>query len=280
MGLKPAAIAGTSIGAIIGACYASGMSGREMRELAIEFFSDRRGVMTRLWKIRPLLFKHLMRGRIGAQFDAEAALKQFVPGLERVPETFEELSIPLKIIACDFYGWTESVLETGAIRPALAGSIAMPSVFKPVLVNGRLQIDGGAFNPLPFDHVSDCDVVIACDVTGGPVGEPDRVPSMLETIIGAAQVSIQAITHEKLKWHQPDILVRPHCNGIFVLDFLKTEWLLEQNAGLKDDIKRRLEHIIDSPFETLPKRLVSMMQRRVGNNTRKRAAEVLSPIPE
>ena len=54
---------------------------------------------------------------------------------------------------------------------------------------------------------------------------------------------------EKLRWHQPDMLVRPEINGIFVLDFLRTQSILDMNGGFKDDLKRRLDLVINTPFE-------------------------------
>ena len=249
LGLKPAVIAGTSIGAVIGAGYASGMSGREMHEQSVAFYSRRREVLTRLWRARPLGITDVLRGRLlSAQFDPELIIDQFVPGSERFPETFEELQIKLKVISCDFYGWSETVTEQGPLRPAIAASIAIPSVFKPAPIDGRMQIDGGAFNSLPFDHVAEADLVIACDVAGGPIGEPEVQPGLWETVIGAAQISMQAITAEKLKWHQPDILVRPDINGFFVLDFFRTAEILDLNEGLKDELKQRIDHAVNSPF--------------------------------
>ena len=77
----------------------------------LAFYGKRREVLARLWKARPLAFTDLLRGRsLTPQFDARVILDSFVPGFERLPETFEELAIPLKIIACDFYAWTEAVL--------------------------------------------------------------------------------------------------------------------------------------------------------------------------
>ena len=281
LGVRPSVIAGTSIGAIIGAGYAAGMTGREMRERAIAFFSNRREVLSRLWKIRPLAFSDVLRGRLtAAQFDAEQALEYFVPGMEVIPQTFEELEIPLKVVASDFYGWSETVIAEGRLRPAIAASIAIPSVFKPVKIHDRIQVDGGAFNPLPFDHVNDADLVVACDVAGGPTGDPDRMPNLLETIVGASQVSMQAITAEKLKWHRPDILVRPDIAGVFVLDFLKTSTILSNNVQMKDDLKRRLEHAIHSPLEELSDFSDLPAYRRFLKKFRNRSEEALSAMPE
>lgn len=250
LGLKPAVIAGTSIGSIIGAGYAAGLSGREMRERACAFYARRREILTRLWRARPLAFTDLLRGRsLTSQFDPMLVLDGFVPGFECLPETFEELSIPLKVVACDFYAWTEAVLSDGPLKPAIAASIAIPAVFRPVRVNGRLMLDGGACNPLPFDHVADCPITVACDVAGGPTEASDRQPGLLECIIGAAQISMQAVIREKLRWRQPSILVRPEISGVFILDFLKTQAILDMNVAFKDDLKRRLEHAVNTPLE-------------------------------
>jgi NTE family protein len=250
LGVKPAVIAGTSIGAIIGAGYAAGVSGREMRELACAFYAQRRQVLAKLWRARPLAFTDLLRGRsLSAQFDPRLILESFVPGIDLVPETFEELKIPLRIVTTDFYSWTEALLSEGPLKPAIAASIAIPAVFRPMQLDGRFLIDGGACNPLPFEHVADCDITVACDVTGGPTGTPERAaPGLMECIIGAAQISMQAVIREKLRWRQPDILARPVINGVFVLDFLKTQALLEMNAEFKDDLKRRLDHAINTPI--------------------------------
>ncbi len=250
LGVKPALIAGTSIGALIGAGYAAGFSGKEMRDGACAFYTRRREVLARLWRVRPMGITDLLRGRsVTPQFDARLILDTFAPGFELLPETFEELAIPLKIIATDFYAWTEAVLSSGPLRPAIAASISIPALFRPVETEGRVLIDGGACNPLPFDNVAECDLTVACDVTGGPIEIPGRSPGLMECVIGAAQISMQSVTREKLKWHQPDVLVRPEINGVFILDFLKTQAILESNAAFKDDLKRRLDLLINAPFD-------------------------------
>jgi NTE family protein len=250
LGIKPALIAGTSIGAIIGAGYAAGLTGREMREVACAFYARRRDVLGRLWRARPVAFTDLLRGRsVTPQFDAHVILDSFVPGFELLPETFQELAIPLKVVACDFYAWTEAILSEGPLRPAIAASIAIPALFRPVQLDGRILIDGGACNPLPFEHVAECAITVACDVAGGPAEQPSRRPGLLECVVGAAQISMQSVIREKLKWHQPDVLVRPEINGVFILDFLKTQHILDMNGAFKDDLKRRLDHVINTPFE-------------------------------
>jgi NTE family protein len=246
LGIRPAVIAGTSIGAIIGAGFAAGVSGREMRERACAFYAQRREVLGRLWRARPLAFTDLLRGRfLSPQFDPELILDSFVPGFELLPPAFEDLMVPLRVVTCDFYAWKEKVISSGPLKPAIAASIAIPALFRPVTIDGRMHIDGGACNPLPIDHVEGTDLLVACDVAGGPVGEPSVSPRLMDCVVGAAQISMQSIMAEKMRRHPPDILVRPVINGVFVLDFLKTQAILDMNGTFKDDLKRRIEEALE-----------------------------------
>ena len=103
MGVKPIAIAGTSIGAIIGAGYAAGMSGREMRRYAIHIAHNRTDVIRRMMRARAGKLRHLFGGGLGdaTRLDAELLCEQFLP--ESLPDDFSGLSIPLMVIASDLY---------------------------------------------------------------------------------------------------------------------------------------------------------------------------------
>jgi NTE family protein len=233
-GIKPHAIAGTSIGAIFGAAYASGLTGRQIREIARESFADRNAVLSRLWKLRPRRFAELFNGN-SVQFDPLKVLEVFVA--EYLPETFEELEIPLRVLATDFYGGTEVDMETGALLPAIAASIAIPAIFRPVRRQDQVLIDGGVINPLPFDRLPhDCDVIIAVDVVGAPVRRPGRpVPSSIDAIYGTSQILMQAITAQKLKQTRPDLLLRPDTGNIRVLDFIKTKEILNLSEHMREE---------------------------------------------
>ena len=81
MGVKPVAIAGTSIGAIIGAGYAAGMSGRDMRRYAIHIAHNRTDVMRRMMRARAGKLRDLFGGGLGdaTRLDAERMCEQFLP---------------------------------------------------------------------------------------------------------------------------------------------------------------------------------------------------------
>ena len=168
LGVAPSAIAGTSIGAMIGAAYAAGMSGREIRAYALGAVRSRSEMMGKLLRARVGRFSDLvLRGRGNpVLLDGEVCLDLFWP--EAVPDFFEELAKPLLVVATDFYDRRELVMSSGALGPAVAGSMAIPGLIQPVAYDGRYLIDGGAVNPLPYDLLFDhADVVVAVDVTFG-----------------------------------------------------------------------------------------------------------------
>ena len=128
MGVKPVAIAGTSIGAIIGAGYAAGMSGREMRRYAIHVAHNRTDVMRRMMRARAGRLRNLFGGGLGdaTRLDAERLCEQFLP--ESLPEEFSGLAIPLTVIASDLFRRREVIFSRGPLRVALAPGVEPASM--------------------------------------------------------------------------------------------------------------------------------------------------------
>lgn len=245
LGVTPAAITGCSIGAIVGAGRAAGMSGAEIRGVLAATFRDAGAVWGKLWQLRPKSIGDLFSAGL-VQFDPERVLELFLP--ESLPADFSGLEIPFAVVAADYYGVREIEISTGPLRRAIAASIAMPVVFRPVEIDGVTMIDGGVVNPLPFDRLpADVDLVVACDVVGGPVRNGDRAyPSARESIFGAAQILMQSVTAEKLKTRRPDILVRPPVDHFRVLDFLKAAAILKSTASVKEEVKQAVAAALEA----------------------------------
>ncbi|MBO6675408.1 MAG: patatin-like phospholipase family protein [Rhizobiales bacterium] len=246
LGLPIACLAGTSIGAIMGWGVASGLSGRQMREIALETFLDTREVAARVWKMRPKNWRNWRS--FGVQLDSQAVLAAFMPdGLAR---TFDAVTVPLTVVTTDYYGWRSHAVRKGLIQPAVAASIAIPFVFKPVLFDGRVHVDGGVVNPLPTGALGDCDLVIGVDVMGGP--EPEnreqtaQAPAQMESILGATQLCMQTITKAHLAQHPPDVLIRPPIANFQALNFLKAREVLSATDGERDAIKRQLSEGVEA----------------------------------
>ena len=240
LGLRPQAIAGSSIGAIIGAAYAAGIPARDLRQRYETLFHNKADVMSRLWQARVGRVKDLFARSPGnpVLVDAESLLDLFWP--DAVPDTFEALKIPLTVIATDFYTHQEVRLHHGALVSGVAASMAMPALVKPIKIEGRVLIDGGAINPLPFDIFQDQDLlIIAVDVSGGPK-QADHLPGPFAAMIGAAQIMQTALVQQKLKSTQPDLLLKPDLRGFQALDFFKIKDILEAADPIKEELKTAL----------------------------------------
>ena len=245
MGQRPAAIAGTSIGALIGAAYAAGMSGRDIRRFVIALAHDRAEVFRRLIATRAGTFANLFNLGFGSAtlVDAENFCQQFLP--DQVPDDFGELEIPLTIIATDLYRRQQAAFSSGALKPALAASIALPTVMRPVVVGDRVLIDGGATNPLPFEELRGrADVVVAVDISGAPTDERRDIPNPWECLLATVLVMGNAITAEKIKHGAPDLVVRPRVGAFRALDFLQASAILRASEPVKAELKEKLAALL------------------------------------
>lgn len=240
LGLRPVAIAGTSIGAVVGAAYAAGLPASRIRAHTLGALRNRTRVFASLFEARV--------GRLGDLFargnpvlvDGEHLLDSFWPA--EVPDTFEALPIPFAVVAADYHGRAEVTLRSGALVSAVAASMALPGLVRPVEIAGQILIDGGTVNPLPCDQLRGvADVLIAVDVSGGPPPASDtRTPDAFSTLFGAAQIMQAAIVAARTQAHPPDMLVRPEVGNFGVLDFFKVRHILEAAAPTAAWLKTEL----------------------------------------
>lgn len=281
LGLKPTVIAGTSIGAIFGAAYASGLSATEIRaetkealtvrfSLLRDLFAARAPRLTQVWNMFTVR---------SALLDPAALLGLVLP--ERVAFDFAELAIPLSVVATDFYHQEPVVLSSGALRPAVAASMALPAIFQPVMHEGRALIDGGLVNPLPFDLlIGKADIVVAVDVSGAPTPVANRNhPTATEALLASPFIFERTIIREKLKSQQPDIYVAGGTSHFQVLDFLRLDEILAAAAPAKDRLKAQLARVLGAetldeidvapPREALPAPAVAKPQRLIKPSRRR-----------
>jgi NTE family protein len=201
----------------------------------------------RLWRLRSTpRFTDILAPTLAnpAQLNAERFLSVFLP--EGVPQDFAELKVPFTAVASDFYGWRAVGLETGDLRHAIAASMAIPMMFRPVIVDGRVMVDGGITDPLPFGFVrDDSDVVVAVDVVTGPRARKRHVPTPYDAVFGSMQLLMQAVVAAKIAQRPPDILMRPELGTFRVLDFLQARTILRIAQKAKDELKWRLEEVME-----------------------------------
>jgi NTE family protein len=248
MGIKPTLIVGTSIGAIFGAAYASGLSARLIRAHTEEVLSQRLGVAQYLLAARaePVLKLLNFLPIRSSLLSPSMLLEQVLPS--KIAKDFADLAIPFKAVATDFYAQEQVVMDTGDLRSAVAASIALPALFSGVEREGHLLMDGGLVNPLPFDLLEGAaDLTVAIDVTGASRGPGKRLqPSALAALVSSSQILQRSIVREKLKAAQPDVYIDVDVDKFNVLEFYRFKEVLAAAQPAKEQLQRQLQRVLTS----------------------------------
>jgi len=241
MGVRPVAMAGTSIGAIIGSAYAAGFSGAELRAHTEAILKNRIGLARKLLYARARGRKRLL-ARVAHPFliDGERFLDAFWP--KGVPERFEDLAIPMTVVATDFRRRCEAVFSRGPLRPAVAGSMSIPGVVRAAKSEQGWLVDGGLVNPLPYDHLSGrADIIVAVNVSGNMgVENLTSAPSAFQTMIVASQILMNSISSRMIEENPPDILIAPAVHQYLALDLFKTSRIFAAGDACRDGLREQL----------------------------------------
>ena len=241
--LRPSVIAGSSMGAVIGALYASGISGRGMRELAEEYSVQRGDTVKDVLHKLPSLLKWLRifipERRRGGLMSIDRFLVSALEPIEGV--MFESLEVPLVVVATDFWTAEEVVMEEGDVATAVRASMAIPGVFTPVSIDGRVLVDGDLVNRVPYDHVSArSDITLAVAVSGERRAGENRIPRVPDAVFGALDIMQTVALKRRLASSEPDVLFRARMQGISMLDFSKIGEVLEQMDHEIENLRSRL----------------------------------------
>lgn len=247
-GVQVDLVAGTSIGALVGAVFAAGSLHHLEREALDLKITDIPGLLSPSWCLSGLF--------------TGANAFELLSGLVEV-EQFAELPLPFATISADLYTGEAVVHRAGRIHEAVRASAAIPAVFTPVLLDGRVLVDGGTVEPVPVEAARQlgADVVIAVDLFGGGAPGPSstprieasawpdpirsslsylrsiasklpwseqrapeeptgpRLPNILEVIDGTLAISQKMLTGFRLALHPPDLLIQPELSAVGMLDF-------------------------------------------------------------
>ncbi len=206
------AIAGTSIGGLVGGAYATGRSAAEVRALveAIDWDAMFRGEVayaSRSYRRKEDRRQYPVRLELGLR-DGLRLAPSLDPGhevelfLSRLalpyPSTlgFDELPTPFRAVATDLETAASVALSDGALASALRATMAIPGIFQPVVRDGRLLADGGLLNNVPADVVRrmGTDVVVAVDVSA-PLDGRDA----LDSLVGVANQAIGVMMVERTR---------------------------------------------------------------------------------
>ena len=246
LGVRPAAIAGVSIGAVIGVGYAAGLSGAELREHVIELAERPSHTARKLWK--DMDFRSLT-----SLFSADprAVLEVVLP--EAVPEAFEALGIPFHVTATDYYGREAKTFTSGAVRDAIAASMAIPGLFRPLALEGRVYVDGGVTNNLPLDVLPKAEISVAVDVASGPPNDGREVPGALTASVESMRIMMRALLLKTLEDHPPTVLIEPGSSKFRALEFWRVSEILDAAEHAREDTKRALAEALEGAEGDTPR---------------------------
>lgn len=194
-------VAGSSMGSLVGAFYATGMKPDFMERLAVSLH-------WRHWVDVTVPRVGLISGR---------KIHQLVGTLTR-GLTVDQADLPLAIVATELTTRTVTIFRTGLIADAVRASISIPGVFVPYVTEEGVFVDGGVVERVPVNAAKSlgADVVIGVDVTGGaksPVPE-----TMLDVIMQSLEIMQE---HSHFYSEPPDILIRPDLSNVGTSQFSK-----------------------------------------------------------
>ncbi len=225
--IKTSAIAGASMGALIGAFYASGMPAREIRKLA-ESISFRN--IPHIVDLAGPMDSGIIKGR-----KIEEWIRENLKA-----KTFEDLNIPLRIVATDFWRKEQVVFDSGELVPAIRASISIPGVFEPYQLGGRLLVDGGVVNPVPIDLLGDADFLVGIDVSGERVEDAAKDPGRLEVLLGAYGIMGKIIMESRAVDEKVAIYLKPPLSGFNSMEFLRAAEIIESVREDAESFRRAL----------------------------------------
>ncbi|QXH45569.1 patatin-like phospholipase family protein [Pseudomonas xanthosomatis] len=246
-GVRIDAIAGTSMGAVIGGLYASGYSVEELEKLATtldwqQALSDappRKDVpFRRKQDDRDFLVKQKLSfrddGSLGLPLGVIQGQNLSLLLESKLAHTadirdFDKLPIPFRAVATDIANGEKVVFRRGHLPQVVRASMSIPAVFAPVELDGRLLVDGGMTDNIPLDVVRDMGVDIAIVVD---IGTPLRNRKQLATVVDVLNQSITLMTRRNSEeqlasLHRDDILVQPPLASFGVTDFGRAQDMID-----------------------------------------------------
>ncbi len=223
-------IVGTSVGSLIGAIYASDMNSFDLEWTAFALEKDD-------------VFDYAILSVITSMGPVKGdKLEEFVRS--KVPAAnIENLKLPFAAVATDLNRGTRVVLDRGPVAKAVRASSAIPGVFNPVELQGRLLVDGGLVDNIPIDVAREkgADIVIAVDISENVANF--NITNVVDVMVQAVAIIMNENT--KLKKKDADVLIAPSVGTVAMLDFTQKKRCMQ--AGIEaaqravPEIRKKIE---------------------------------------
>lgn len=217
-GYEVHAVAGTSMGALVGGIYASGN---------LKPFKEWMCSLDKYKVFQLLDFAMSTEGLLKGD-RVMNAMKEIVPDVK-----IEKMPLPFAAVAGDLITGHEVVLDRGNLYAAIRASISIPSVFRPIRRNNQILVDGGTVNPLPLNRVrrEEGDLLVGVDVSA-PFGEDIEARRKMslnyyKVLISSSEIMQQHLTGLMCKVYPPDILVQMPADEYGVFEFYRGDEIVE-----------------------------------------------------
>ena len=236
-------IAGTSVGALVGAAYSSGLAPRELEEMteafldssifqnsALKSIKEIQGTkklsftqkIQGFFKNQILLIQAMFKAGILQSEDFQAMIDYFLPDIR-----IEDTEVPFRAVATDLVSGQTLVMSQGSLRKAVMASCAVPGAVPPLIEGGMLLSDGGIINmvPAPVVREEGADFVVAVSVNGD-INPGENLKSVMDIYVRANE--IMSFHLENLKLENADVLIRPDVGDLHWTDFILSKDLIKE----------------------------------------------------
>ncbi|KGD64497.1 patatin [Alcanivorax nanhaiticus] len=245
-GIHPTAVAGTSMGSIVGGLYATGYSVEQIEQIATEMnwkeaFSDNSPRSHSLFAYRQMdagapVDYRLRINRKGIALPRAALQGQhltlildeiFSPA--RDITDFDQLAVPYRAVAADLVTGEQVVLKSGRLSSAVRASMSIPGLLEPTIIDDKLLVDGGIANNVPIDALKDqqLDRLVVVDV-GSPRWEKEDITSIGLVLAQLSALLVRNNSDQSLsRLQEQDIVIKPNLEGISSSDFSKAKQAID-----------------------------------------------------
>ena len=232
-GIKPDYIAGSSMGAIVGGCYAMGMNPSDMYEEITKLKpTDIFDISFNPFGSGSILRSKKMRKKLATYFEEK---------------TFNDLEIPFKAVAVNINnGGVVAFSGETSVCDAVTASASVPLIFQPVEIDGQDYLDGGSRCRVPIEVVKEmgADVVVGVDVLGDLVVE-DKKHHLLGIVFRTFAIVDDELTKISVKKHKPNLFIVPDMGNMPQFKFKDLD--VAYDAGYKAGKKyaKKIKHLLN-----------------------------------
>lgn len=234
-GIRPDYISGCSMGAVVGACYASGMSCEKMRDIVLQIkgrdvIDVSPGFVKSMGILRTKKMEEMIQSLLG---DID----------------IRDMQIPFRCVATDLYSGKLHVFESGPAEVAVRASSTIPCVFRPVSYQGKLFVDGGCLCRVPAKQVKEmgADVVVAVDVLSNTSEEITQVGNILDLVLRVFDImdAQQTEMHGIVDGDVADLVLKPVMKGISQYAVKDLDIIFEEGYQLGKANAEKIRELLD-----------------------------------